>query len=165
MVRWIRFPYELTFFLSPSFHISISFKLHRFGRYCFNGGLICPSFLPSLPSLPSFSLCLYFSASLPLPISLPVTQSLSLSLSYSLSQFLPLSLSLFIYLSHAISLTVPLLLSNSLSYTSPYSLDLPLIDRYRRWNFYFRTIVPRPWQETRFSWPRSLHIFCSICRY
>ena len=98
MVRWIRFPYEHTYFLSPLFHISISFKLHRFGRYCFNSGLICPSFLPSLPYLPSFSLCLYFSASLSLTISLPVTQSLSLS--HSLSQFLSLSLSLFIYLSH-----------------------------------------------------------------
>ena len=121
-----------SYFLSPLCHISISFKLHRFGRYCFNGGLICPSFLPSLPSLPSFSLCLYFSASLPLPISLPVMQSLSLcllpTLNFSFYLYLPLSIYLSIYLSH----TVPLRLSNSLSYTSSFSLDLPLIDRYRR---------------------------------
>ena len=105
MVRWIRFPYELKFSLSPLFYISISFKLHRFGRYCFNGWLICPSFLPFLPSL----LSLYVSTSLPhflLPF-LSLSRNLSLCLIPSLNFSLYLYLSLFIYLSIHLSIYPP----------------------------------------------------------
>ena len=132
MVRWIRFPYEHTYFLSPLFHISISFKLHQIGRCCFNGGLICPSSLPFLPSL----LSLYVSTSLPhflfQFLSLSCNLSLSVSFPLSISPSISISLYLSIYLSIYLSHTVPLRLSNSLSYTSSFSLDLPLIDRYRR---------------------------------
>ena len=102
MVRSIKFPYELTIFLSPSFHNSISFKLHRFGSYCFNGGLICPPFLPSLPSL----LSLYVSTSLPhfffqfLLLSRNLSVCLIPSLNFSLYLYLSLFIYLSIYLSH-----------------------------------------------------------------
>ena len=121
MVRWIRFPYELKFSLSPLFYISISFKLYRFGRYCFNGGLICPSFLPFLPFFLFMSLLLC------------LTSSYNFSPCHAISLCLipSLNFSLYLYLSLSISLTVPLRLSNSLSYTSSFSLDLPSIDRYR----------------------------------